>query len=78
MVAFQHCFFSMPNSIALCSFTKPLNDPGDLYPPDTLPCRQVQTQAEFIAHLIYQKLKDSVTAVFDSLYKAKCFARPKQ
>ncbi len=75
MMAYKNCHTGPPpsSSIALCSFTKPLNDPGVFFPVDTVPCRTVQTQAQFIAYLLYQQMKDSLTARFDSLYKAKCF-----
>jgi hypothetical protein len=75
MMAYKNCHNGPPpsSSIALCSFTKPLNDPGVFFPADTMPCRTVQIQAEFIAHLLYQQMKDSLIARFDSLYKAKCF-----
>ena len=75
MMAYKNCHTGPPPSttIAICSFTKPLNDPGVFFPVDTLPCRTVQTQAQFVAYLLYQQMKDSLIARFDSLYKAKCF-----
>ncbi|MEO6498711.1 MAG: hypothetical protein ABIN95_06850, partial [Mucilaginibacter sp.] len=59
---------------ALCSFSKPLNDISGILQPDTLPCRAAQTQAAFIAALLYQQAKDSLIANFDSLYTAKCLS----
>lgn len=75
MMAYKNCHTGPPpsSSIALCSFTRPLNDPGIFFPPDTVPCRTVQTQAEFVAYLLYTQMKDSLIARFDSLYKARCF-----
>jgi YD repeat-containing protein len=73
MVAYNNCHTMMPPpSLAICSFTKPMNDPTDMYPPDTMPCKNVQTQAQFIAYFLYEKNKDSLIAKFDSLYTAKC------
>ena len=60
------------SNYVLCAFDKPLNDITNLEPTDTLPCRQVQTQAEFLAMLVFNKQKDSLTANFDSLYLSKC------
>lgn len=62
------------NTDALCSFTKPVNDISDIYSKDTVLCRAAQTQAGFMAQLIYQQRKDSLIANFDSLYKAKCLS----
>ena len=62
-----------PLAIAICSFSPPLNDPSDILHLDTLPCRNVETQAQFIAQQLFQSMKDSLIAKFDSLYKAKCF-----
>lgn len=75
MMAYKNCHTGPPpsSSVALCSFTRPLNDPGIFFPADTMPCRTVQTHAEFIAHLLYQQRRDSLITRFDSLYKAKCF-----
>ena len=75
MAAYKNCHTGPPppSTIALCSFTKPLNDPDGYFEIDTLPCKTVQTQAEFIAYMLYQQMKDSLTTRFDSLYKAKCF-----
>lgn len=72
--AYNNCHSGTPPANAICSFTKALNDPSDIFVKDTLPCKYVQTQAEFITQLIYQKMKDSLIARFDSLYKAKCFS----
>jgi len=60
------------SNYGLCAFDKPLNDLSVWEPVDTLPCRQVQTQALFMAQLMFEKIKDSVSARFDSLYMAKC------
>ena len=79
LVAYNNCDIEgWPPMNAICSFTKPLNDPSDVFVVDTMPCRNVQTQAEFITQLLYQKMKDSLIARFDSLYKAKCFAAKDQ
>lgn len=56
---------------ALCANTKPLNDISFVEPAATA-CAQTQTQAQFIAQQMFGKLKDSLTANFDSLYVAKC------
>ncbi len=62
------------NSFALCAFSKPANDISLWEPVDTLPCRQADTRAQFAAQLMFDKLKDSLTANFDSLYLAKCLS----
>lgn len=73
MVAYNKCHTQVPvPALAICSFTKPLNDPADIYPADTIPCKNVQTQAQFVASILYEKTKDSLIARFDSLYRAKC------
>ncbi|MCP9751013.1 DUF6443 domain-containing protein [Ferruginibacter sp. HRS2-29] len=72
--AYRGCLSAAPTSNALCSFDPPLNDPSDIYPVDTVPCRQVETQAHFIAQQLYNNIKDSLIAKFDSLYLAKCLS----
>ena len=76
--AYNNCHSGTPPAYALCSFTKALNDPSDIFEVDTLPCRNVQIQAEFLTQMLYQKMKDSVIAKFDSLYKEKCFSAKNQ
>ena len=64
-----------PNAIALCSFDLPANDPGDIFPPPPPnPCQDVHTQATYIAGLLFNQMKDSLLANFDSLYRAKCLS----
>jgi RHS repeat-associated protein len=60
------------NGYALCAFDKPVNDISRWEPVDTLSCRQADTRAQFVAQLLFGKIKDSLTANFDSLYMAKC------
>ena len=58
---------------ALCALDKPVT----FVPLDTAvtnPCQSVQDQANFIGALLFQKLKDSLTVNFDSLYRAKCLS----
>jgi RHS repeat-associated protein len=74
MVAYKNCPSASSPANALCAFDKPLNDPSDIFQVDTMPCRNVLTQAQFIADLLFVKMKDSLTARFDSLYKAKCLS----
>ncbi|MDI9363590.1 MAG: deaminase domain-containing protein [Flavobacterium sp.] len=59
---------------AICFFKKPLNNISNWYVKDTTPCSDVQTQAQFIAQLLYTKMQDSLIANFDSLYMAKCLS----
>jgi YD repeat-containing protein len=78
MVAYKNCNSGNPPVNALCSFDKPLNDPSGIFQTDTMPCRNVVTQAQFITELLFVKMKDSLTARFDSLYKAKCLSAQSQ
>lgn len=59
---------------ALCSFSRPINDISDIFQADTVPCRSAQTQAAFMAQLIYQQRKEALIANFDSLYRSKCLS----
>ena len=73
--AYHNCHTIVPQpAYAICSYTKPLNDPSDYFVIDTLPCRNIQTQAQFITQMLLQSIKDSLIAQFDSLYKAKCLS----
>ncbi|HEY4062666.1 MAG TPA: DUF6443 domain-containing protein, partial [Puia sp.] len=57
---------------ALCALDQPVTF---ITMPDTAnknPCQQVQDQANFIAMRLFRQLQDSLTANFDSLYRAKC------
>ena len=57
---------------ALCALDKPVTY---IPLPDTThknPCQQVQRQADFIGMLLFQQRQASLTASFDSLYRAKC------
>jgi len=72
MAAYKNCSADTPLITSLCAFDKPLNDPSDLFVPDSLPCKNVETQAQFITQLLFTKMKDSLLANFDSLYIDKC------
>ena len=63
---------SSNSAYAYCAFNKPLNDISRLEPADTVPCGQAKNKSLFIAQLLFTKVKDSLTANFDSLYLAKC------
>lgn len=65
---------SSSGTAALCASVKPVNAGSGLYTIDSFPCKSVQTQAEFIAKMLFEKRKDSLIAQFDSLYTAKCLA----
>lgn len=66
------CDVMLPgNTIAMCASVKPLNDITQYNTPSN-PCEDVETQASFMAQQVYQLRKDSLIAVFDSLYLAKC------
>ena len=78
MLAYKNCTSGNPPVNALCAFDKPLNDPGDIFPPNYTPCEGVVTQAQFMADLLFEKMKDSLLANFDSLYKAKCLSTQSQ
>ncbi|MFC4262078.1 DUF6443 domain-containing protein [Ferruginibacter yonginensis] len=72
--AYQQCNSSNMNTMTICSFDPPTNSPANL---DTIPynpCLQTQTAAQYAAQLIFNNLKDSLIANFDSLYKAKCLS----
>jgi YD repeat-containing protein len=60
------------NTIAICNSMQATNDPAGIFVPDPNPCEDVQTQAGIIALQLYQQMKDSLIAKFDSLYLAKC------
>lgn len=71
--AYKRCYYDSIHPVpAICHFKPPLNDPWPVYVEDTMPCRDVMTQAEFIAQHIFEGMKDSLLAKFDSIYKAKC------
>ena len=70
LAAFRSC--TAGTSTMLCSYAKPINDLSNFYQKDTMPCRAVQIQSMYIASLLYQQQRDSLTTNFDSLYKAKC------
>ncbi|MBS1512422.1 MAG: hypothetical protein JST86_16370, partial [Bacteroidetes bacterium] len=72
LTAYRNCTLDTPSITMLCASDKPLNDPSDVAPKDTIPCKNVITQAQFITDLIMSKMKDSLLANFDSLYLAKC------
>jgi hypothetical protein len=78
MAAYKNCTAGNPPVNALCAFDKPMNDPSDIFPTDSTPCKNVVTQAQFIADLLFTKMKDSLLANFDSLYKARCLAAQSQ
>ena len=70
--AYHNCPSLSSNATAICAFDPPFNDPSDIYPPNNAPCSMVETQAQFIAQQIFNNMKDSLIANFDSLYLAKC------
>lgn len=70
--AYKNCKGATQPGNRLCAFDRPLNDPSDIYPPSYDPCRDTRTQAAFTAELLYEQMRDSVIARFDSLYLAKC------
>lgn len=72
VAAYNNCHSSTPPATALCAFDPPLNSIDDYMVPDSTPCKSAQTQAQFMTQLLYQQMKDSLMANFDSLYKAKC------
>ncbi len=60
------------STVAMCA----LDPPVTYIPlPDTSesnPCQSIRNQASYIGQLLFQELQDSLTANFDSLYRAKC------
>ncbi|MDR3715180.1 MAG: DUF6443 domain-containing protein, partial [Puia sp.] len=57
---------------ALCAMDQPVTY---IQLPDTTGsnrCAQVQEEANYIGMMLFQKLQDSLTSNFDSLYRAKC------
>lgn len=74
MTAYKNCTDAPPSITMLCASGKPLNDPSDLFPKDSVPCKDVITQAQFITQLKLSKIKDSLLAKFDSLYMDKCLS----
>jgi RHS repeat-associated protein len=64
-------------SNALCAFDPPLNSPYfsfDSLPLPIGPCDNAYTQAQFMAQLQFNSIKESLKAKFDSLYMAKCLS----
>jgi hypothetical protein len=74
LTAYKNCSSAPPTITMLCASDKPLNDPGELFPPDSTPCQHVVTEAQFITQLTLAKMKDSLLANFDSLYLDKCLS----
>ncbi len=62
------------NAMAICASVTPINAQTRIYTIDTMPCKYVQTQSEFIAKMLFEKRKDSLIANFVSLYMAKCLS----
>ena len=61
-----------PGGNALCSIDKPA---AYVALPDTTyknTCQAVQYEAAFVAQVLFQQQRDSLSANFDSLYRAKC------
>jgi len=57
---------------ALCSFSQPLSDASNLFPPDTDPCEESETAASFQAQFEFDNLQSTLIANFDSAYTATC------
>ena len=72
LTAYTNCQNHVQPDSLLCVFCKPANDISNYFEPDTTPCVNVETQALFISHQLYELAKDSLVDNFDSLYKAKC------
>jgi RHS repeat-associated protein len=67
---------AMYASTAICSFSKPLDDPsniaGILADNTTSPCDQVQTQATYQSQLEFQEMQTKLINDFNDAYVAKC------
>jgi RHS repeat-associated protein len=59
---------------AMCAFEKPLNDIARYERTPADPCAAVESQSQFIAQFLFRRMRDSLTANFDSLYLSKCLA----